>query len=276
MNMMDMLRQAQGGNGIENLARQFGLDRGQTEQILKSVLPAVSTGFKRQAQSQSGLDNILKQIQGNSYEDVYEDPDALRRDDIRDRGNDILGQIFGSKEVSRSVARRTEQNTGIGAEIIKKMLPSITSMVLGGMQRKSTQSTGMNGALDELMKGMLGGGGARPSSGGGALDDILGQVLGQQRPRRRPEPEPRGGGLKDILGGILGGGRRRQAQPREMPQQRRPSDSLDDLLGGILGSSPKQRKRTGNDHLDSVIGMFDSDGDGKVDMDVLRQLARGG
>lgn len=295
MNMFDMLRQAQDGNGIENLARQFGLDQSQTEQVLKSILPAVSTGFKQRARDPRGLESILRQVQGTDYEDVYENADRLGRDDVKRRGDDILGQIFGSKDVSRSVARRAEQSTGVGADIVKKMLPTITSMVLGGMQRKSSQDRNLDGGLGDLVQGMLGGGQTLPSSGGGGLDEILGQVLGQ----RQPEPEPRrrgGGGLGDILGGILGGGRRSQGREapqrgrgglrdifggnrgraaRPQPQPRNTGDSLDDLLGGILGASPKQRRGTGNDHLDSVIGMFDSDGDGKVDMDVLRQLARG-
>ena len=52
MNMFDLLRAAQGGNGIGNLARQFGLGQEQTESVLKHVLPAVSTGFKQRSRDQ--------------------------------------------------------------------------------------------------------------------------------------------------------------------------------------------------------------------------------
>ncbi len=275
MNMLDLLRSAQGGNGIENLARQFGLGQDQTESVLKHVLPAVSTGFKQRSRNQDGLAGILKSIQGTDYEDVYQDGNSLHNDNLRARGNDILGQIFGSKDVSRSVAQRAEQSSGVGADLVKKMLPVITSMVLGGMQKRASTQADVNSGVGDLLNGLLGGGGpSRPSSGGGGLDQILGQILGQQPQRRAPQatPQRRGGGLGSILGGLLGGNRRRRQQ--QTPPSPQNSGGLDDMLGGLFGSAPQQRQSTGDPKLDSVIGMFDSNDDGEVDMDVLRQLAR--
>lgn len=301
MNMMDMLRAAQGGKGIENLARQHGLTTDQAEQVLAKVLPAMSAGFKARAQSGDGFEEMIQKIHGTDYEDVYEDPSALQRDDIRDRGNALLGEIFGSKEVSREVAQRTEFASGIGSSIVKAMLPMIVSMVFGGMQRKTSTNSGMGGIVDMLLRGgqtsrqqgggglgdilgaVLGGGGAaRQPQGGGGLADILGAVLGGGGAK----PQAGGGGLSDILGGMLGGG-------QQAPQQRggggglsdifgggaqqasAPSrGGLDELLGGLLGANPRQRQSTGDPNLDGVIGMFDANGDGEVDADVLRQLAR--
>ena len=274
MNMLDLLRSAQGGNGIENLARQFGLGREQTESVLKSVLPAVSTGFKQRSRNQDGLAGILRGIQGTDYEDIFDDSSALQRDDVSRRGNDILGQIFGSKEVSRGVAQRTQQSSGVGADLVKKMLPVITSMVMGGMQKKASREPNVNGAIGDLLNGLLGGSSTpRPSSGGGGLDQILGQILGSQPQARQPAPQRRsGGGLGDILGGLLRG---KRAAPSPAPQaQHRGGGGLDDMLGSIFGKTPQQRASTGDPKLDSVIGMFDSNGDGEVDMDVLRQLAQ--
>lgn len=274
MNMLDLLRSAQGGNGIENLARQFGLGPDQAESVLKNVLPAVSTGFKQRSRSQDGLAGILRSIQGTDHEDVFQDVNALQRDDVRSRGNDILGQIFGSKEVSRSVAQRAEQSSGVGADLVKKMLPVITSMVMGGMQKRASADSGVNGGVGDLLTGLLGGSASpRPSSGGGGLDQILGQILGQQPAQQAPRKRSGGGGLGGILGGLLGGGRRR-AQQRQQPQARPQENNVDDFLGGIFGTAPKKRQSTGDPKLDSVIGMFDANGDGEVDMDVLRQLAR--
>lgn len=274
MNMLDLLRSAQGGNGIENLARQFGLGRDQTESVLKSVLPAVSTGFKQRSRDQDGLAGILRGIQGTDYEDIFDDGSALQRGDVTTRGNDILGQIFGSKEVSRSVAQKTQQSSGVGADLVKKMLPVITSMIMGGMQKKASREPSVNGAVGDLLNGLLGGNSSpRPASGGGGLDQILGQILGSQY-QTRPAPQPRsGGGLGGILGGLLRG--RKAPEPARRAQQQTSGNNLDDMLGSIFGKTPQQRTATGDPQLDSVIGMFDANGDGEVDMDVLRQLARG-
>ena len=277
MNMLDLLKSAQGGNGLENLARQFGLGQEQTESVLRGVLPAVSAGFKQRTQSQDGLAGILRSIQGTDHEDVFGDPAALQRDDVQSRGNDILGQIFGSKDVSRAVAAKTEQSSGVGSDLVKKMLPVVVSMVMGGMQKRASADSSVNGAVGGLLNGLLGSGGsARPNSGGGGLDQILAQVLGQQTRQPAPQPRSGGGGLGGILGGLLGGRKRRAPEPapqrRAQPQPQ--GGGFDDLLGGIFGSAPKQRQSTGDPNLDAVIGMFDANGDGDVDMDVLRQLAR--
>ncbi len=289
MNMLDILREAQGGNGIDNLAQQFGLGRQETEQVLQQVLPAMSAGFKQRTRSQDGLESMLRKIQGTDYEDVYEDPSALQQAQTRERGNQVLAEVFGSKDVSRAVAQKAEFASGIGSTVIKAMLPMIASMVLGGMQRKTSRDTGMGGILGTLIKGMSGGGASR--GGGGGLDDLLGAVLGGGGGAQRQSRG--GGGLGGILGGLLGGGRQRQSgggglggmlggmlgggnrQAQQQRQRQAPANGgLDDLLGGILGANPRQRSSTGDRNLDNVIGMFDSDGDGSVDMDILRQLAR--
>ena len=290
MNMYDILREAQGGNGIDNLASRFGLGRAETEQVLQSVLPALSAGFKQRTQSADGLDSLLGRIQGTDYEGVYEDSSALQDEATRARGNQVLGEIFGSKDVSREVAQRTELASGVGGTIVKAMLPMIVSMVMGGMQRKTSTDSGMGGILGTLIQGMAGGGRQQTrQTGGGGLDDLLGAVLGGGG-GGRSQPQS-GGGLGGILGSILGGGGRsqqsgggglggmlggmlggRQQAQRSAPQPQ--GGGLDDLLGGILGTNPRQRRSTGDRSLDNVIGMFDADGDGSVDMDVLRQLAR--
>ena len=267
MNMMDLLRGAQGGDGIEALSRSFGLERGKTEDVLRQLLPAVSTGFKARASERGGLESLLREVNGTDYEDIHRD---LPVDRARQRGDDVLGRIFGSKDVSRAVARRTEDRTGVGADVVKKMLPVVASMVMGGMQRRTTDDRDMGGLL-----GMLGSDpGASARGGGGGLDAIIGAALGGKDPKRAG-PEPRGGGgLGGILDGILGG-RKPATQPRRAPEPEPERGGLDDLLGGIFGQRPKERRSSGDRRFDDLIGMFDADGDGRVDRDVLRDIVRG-
>lgn len=277
MNMFEILREAQGGNGIDNLANQFGLGRQETEQVLQQVLPALSAGFKQRTQSADGLQSMLTKIQGTDYEDIFENPSALQSEATRARGNQVLGEVFGSKEVSRAVAEKTHFVSGIGSSVVKAMLPMIASMVLGGMQRKTSTNNGMGGILGTLIGSLAGGSNRSQDSGG--LDDLLGTVLGGGQASQQRG----GGGLGGILGSLLGGGASRQpggglgglfGGRRAAPQPAPQSGGLDDLLGGILGANPRQRQSTGDRNLDSVIGMFDADGDGTVDRDILQQLSR--
>jgi len=102
------------------------------------------------------------------------------------QGNDVLAEIFGSKNVSREVARDAASRSGIDPALLKKMLPMLAMLVAGFMaKQRSGESSGGLGGLGDLLGGVLGGQGrgAAPSQGlasmldlngdGNALDDIL-------------------------------------------------------------------------------------------------------
>ena len=132
------------------------------------------------------------------------------------QGNDILGQIFGSKDVSRGVANELSATSGIGASILKKMLPIIASIVMAQVAKQM---------------------GSRGGSSGGGLGDILGDILGGSGSAPQPRqtaPQPKStGGIEDILKDILGGGgggAPRQTAPRSSP---RSGNAADDLLNSV-------------------------------------------
>jgi hypothetical protein len=94
--------------------------------------------------------------------------------DVR-QGNDVLGQIFGSPEVSRSVAQHAATQSGIDASMLKKMLPLLAMLVGGFIARQHGAAQAVPGAaaggtgLGDLLGGLLGGGAA----GGGAAGSPL-------------------------------------------------------------------------------------------------------
>jgi hypothetical protein len=108
-------------------------------------------------------------------------------------GNDILGQIFGSRDVSRTVAQNAAGQTGLDPALLKKMLPVLAMLVAGYMTRQGGASAAPQaggGGLADMLGGMLGGGAQGSTAGGGPglasmldlngdgnpLDDILGMA----------------------------------------------------------------------------------------------------
>jgi hypothetical protein len=109
----------------------------------------------------------------------------------------VLGHIFGSKDVSRTVAENAASRSGIDPSLLKKMLPMLAMLVAGYMAKRGGKGTPQSadrdgGRLGGLLGGLLGGGsrpGAQPGGlgsmldadgDGNALDDILrmaGKVL---------------------------------------------------------------------------------------------------
>ena len=176
MNMLEMLMQAQGGDGMNNLGRQFGLDNTQTQAAVAQLLPAISSGFKQNTQSPDGLAALLGALQNGSHEQYYDDPSAMAAPQAAVEGNGVLGHLFGSKDVSRAVATRASENTGIGTSILKQMLPIVASMVMGSLAKQTREPS-----MQQTLGGLMGGGQSGGGSGGGlesAIGGILSGVLG--------------------------------------------------------------------------------------------------
>lgn len=184
MDIMDMLQQS---GGIGAMAKELGITDSVAETGAAALLPAILGGFKKTAQTQpgglDGLGGLLGQLGGGSLLDnvLGTQPTPVAK------GNDVLGQIFGSKVVSRTVAAGAEQQTGISSDLLKKMLPYVAMMVAGYMAKQSGEDAGNGGGLGGLIGGLLSGGN-KSSAGGGlgslldlngdgnALDDIIGMA----------------------------------------------------------------------------------------------------
>lgn len=186
---MDMISVLKQSGAIGSIAQQLGVNEQMAEAGATALLPAILGGFKKTAQAEpSGLDGlggILGSLGGGGLFDsvVSSDPTPV------DQGNDVLGQIFGSKDVSRSVAGHASEQTGIDSSLLKKMLPILAMLVAGYLAKQGGGEGGASdgGGLGGILGSVLGGG---QSAGSGGLGGVLGSVLG-------------GGGQKS--GGGLGG-----------------------------------------------------------------------
>ena len=176
--------------------RDRGISETQAAAGAAALAPAILGGFKKQAQAPAGLEGLgglLGQLGGGSLLDnvLAKEPTDVGR------GNDVLGQIFGSKDVSRTVAQNAASQSGLDPNLIKKMLPMLAMAVAGYMakQRGAAQHSTGGGGLGDMLGGLLGGqtGGARPgveagfgsmldlNGDGNPLDDIMrmaGKALG--------------------------------------------------------------------------------------------------
>jgi hypothetical protein len=192
MQITDILKQM---GGLSSMAKELGVSESQAAKGAEVLIPAILGGFKKQAQAQpsglEGLGSLLGQLGGGGLLDNVLAPQAT---DVS-RGNDVLGQIFGSKDVSRTVAQGAAARSGLDPALLKKMLPMVAMLVAGYMAKQgggATQAAPAGGVLGGLLGGLLGGGASGPAKQGSAagglasmldmngdgnpLDDILGMA----------------------------------------------------------------------------------------------------
>ena len=225
--MMDMIMQAAGGQAPQQLGSQFGLDANQSQSAFAALLPAISSAMKQNTASPQGLAGLLGALQNGNHDQYLDNPAQLNQPAVVQEGNGILGHLFGTKEVSRAVAGRASETSGVPTDILKKMLPMVAMMAMGSLGKQTrgagmfNQGGGLQGMLGQLAMQQLTGGGARQSSGG----------------------------LGGLLGGLLGGGaRRQQAQMQRQQQQAH--------LGG-LGMLGKMLDADGDgSSMDDILGMM--------------------
>ena len=167
MDLLKMILNANGGQNIQQLASQFGIDPSQAQSAVEKLAPAVARGLKREASNESGLQSLVGALTKGNHERYLEDPSTLTRPESVSDGNRILGHIFGSKDVSRNVAAHAAQQTGLDTGILKKMLPLVATMVMGGMSKGTKQASGLSSAISGAL-----GGGSNPL---GALGSLLEQ-----------------------------------------------------------------------------------------------------
>ena len=173
MQINDILGQM---GGLQSMARELGVSESQVQSGAAALLPAILGGFKKKTQAQptglDGLGGLLSQLGGGGLLDNVLSPEPT---DVS-RGNDVLGQIFGSKDVSRTVAQDAAAKSGLNPSILKKMLPMLAMLVTGYLakQHGGGAQGGGGGGLGGLLGGLLGGGaGTGGASQGGGLGSML-------------------------------------------------------------------------------------------------------
>lgn len=200
MNLMEMILNAQGGATAQNAGAQLGLDQAQTQNAIGALLPAISSALKMNTQSPQGLGGLLQALQGGNHEQYLENPQAMAQPQTVNDGNAILGHLFGSKDVSRAVAGQAAAKTGLGADVLKKLLPLVATMAMGSLS-KQTRQPDMKSALAGLAMQQLMGTGSSPQTTG--LGSMLGSLLGGgQRKQQRQAVATRNQGM-GILGNLL-------------------------------------------------------------------------
>ena len=143
--------------GLQSMARELGVSETEAANGADALVPALLGGLRKQAQSQpSGLGGLLGQLDPALLDQVLEPQPT----DVS-RGNDVLGQLFGSKDVSRAVAQNAASQTGLNPSLLKKMLPMLAMMVTGYMaKQRDTEAPDQQasaGGLGGMLGGLLGG-----------------------------------------------------------------------------------------------------------------------
>lgn len=166
MNINEILAET---GGLQSMARELGISEADAANGAQALTPAILGGFKKQAQTQpgglDGLGGLIGQLGGGGLLADVLSPQPTNVS----QGNDVLGQLFGSKDVSRTVAQDASVRTGLDPALLKKMLPIVAMMITGYMAKQQGDVAGAAagaGGIGGMLGGLLGGGASSGQSSG--------------------------------------------------------------------------------------------------------------
>jgi hypothetical protein len=190
MNIEQMLQQT---GAIDAISRELHIDPTTARAGATALLPSILSGFQNPVAPAGataaagpsdrgafpdlgGLGALLGSIGGLGGGALLDNAVANEPTEV-DKGNQVLGQIFGSKDGSRAVAAQAASQSGVEPSLLKKMLPILAMVAAGYIMKNAGQ-------------------------GQGGLGGMIGGMLGEQSPAGSPQPAPRT--EPDILGSLIG------------------------------------------------------------------------
>lgn len=156
MNLGTMLQQS---GAIDSIAKELGIDAQTAKTGAAVLLPAIVAGMGRSSSGSGGLGGLVGAIAGSGGGGLLDLVLGTQATPV-DKGNDILGQIFGNKDVSRTVAQEAAGASGMDSTLLKKMLPLLAMAVAGYLAQRGQQ------------------GGAQTESAGPDLGGLIGSIIG--------------------------------------------------------------------------------------------------
>ena len=172
MNLLESILNSQDGELVRQIAGSLNLDEDKARSAMGALLPALGNGLNRNASSPQGLQDLLGALSRGDHARYVERPETLTQPAAVEEGNGILGHVFGSKEVSRQVAARAAERTGIDTSVLKQMLPLLATAAMGALSRSGAdagQSQDAGAGLAGMLGQML-----DADKDGSVVDDLMG------------------------------------------------------------------------------------------------------
>lgn len=250
INWFDLMRQAQGGAGIENFARQFGLSPQQASAAVGALMPAFAMGLHRAATNPTTMAHLFHAMARGPFPAFWDSAAQAFTSQARSEGEDFLDQIFGSDEVSRRVAHQAAAFSGVGVDILQQMLPLLAGIAAGGLTR---MAMGQGAILAGLAAT------PQPSgqTGASAWADLWGRWMGIARPTE-PQPQAAANPYEEMMTSFLKGV---APQPRKAPEPEPAPEEEKASAGGPFeawGQMMDKGHEMQRQYLASLQTIFDS------------------
>lgn len=142
----DLMKQAQGGRALDNIAAAYGLKLSDLEAINRSLLPMFQLGFQRSMRDAGGAASIDEMLDPDKFGAAFDDAHAAMSPAATEAARMALERLFGSRDAARVVADQAAAMSGVGSDVVSKVMPTLAATLFGGIG-KAIEDTPMRAVL---------------------------------------------------------------------------------------------------------------------------------
>jgi hypothetical protein len=211
--LFDLLSNAQNGQAIDNMARQFALSQQQALAATQALLPAFSLGLKRQVESARTASSPpdFFGLGGMPQVDAFQNAAQAFTQQAMQQGQQIMASLFGSPEMTRALSQLAAEQSRVAAPIISAMMPAMASILVSGLAHAAAPK-GSGNPMGDMMASMMKAWQPAPSTPQFDLAAMWAPFLGAMAPQpKKAEPA-------DMFGQILEAGSQMQKAQTEAMQ----------------------------------------------------------
>ncbi|GAS89677.1 DUF937 domain-containing protein [Mycolicibacterium brisbanense] len=191
---------------VAEIASKLGADEGEVNNAIKTLVPALVGGVQHNVQADNiDSSNLESAVTAQGASGLLDG--GVKVDDVDQKeGDQMVAHIFGGNDSGQVASALAGTGAG-GGDLIKKLLPILTPIVLAYIGKQFAQKNApaepaaqaSGGGLGDILGSILGG--ANAGGGGGAANNPLGSILGSVLGGGGGQ----GNAIGEILGGLLGG-----------------------------------------------------------------------
>jgi len=142
--ILDVVQQALGSGGTQQLAQSIGADPAQTQSAISAALPTLLAGLAHhtaQGDNATGLANALQDHDGSILNDVA---GFLQSGNAQAAGSGLLNHFLGAHQdnAANAIAGASGLDAGQATQLLQQLAP----LVMGAIGQASQQQGGLNPA----------------------------------------------------------------------------------------------------------------------------------
>jgi hypothetical protein len=143
MKLFDMIRSAGGGQFVDALAKQAGIQPGEAEEAMRLLLPEIGQAIRQTEESGSGATAVSAAMHDEHYARYLGQPEALGEPAAVSDGARVLGDVLDDDQRA-ALIRRVAATIGPTESQVGKLLPLVATLAMAALgQQVRAPSAGM-------------------------------------------------------------------------------------------------------------------------------------